>query len=549
MLHQLFIQNYAIIDQLKINFTQHLNIITGETGAGKSILMGALSLILGDRADTAALLDKEQKCIVEGNFKIQSENTSQFLKDNELDDDLDIMIRREIAPSGKSRAFINDTPVTLSQLKELTSMLVDLHRQFDIQEINRSDFQLEVLDALAGNDSILSGYRKLFSEYKNVNQQLAELKGVQETAGKEYDYHKFLFDELVEAGFQENEIEENESALRLMENAESIKSTLLAVGQVLDGSEDAVLQQIRTIVSKLSTISSVMSGLAPFEERLQSVFVELKDITIDIEQLNDKISFNEEKLNELNERMDVAYSLLKKHRVQTTAELLTIKSELNTSLQKTINLESEIEQKEKLLGKLFTDLGKKAKEISSRRSEQIPGFIKKVNKLLQVVGMPGAAFKVELTPLATPASDGSDAVEFLFDANKTNFLPVRKVASGGELSRLMLIIKSLVAKSMQMPTLIFDEIDTGISGEAARQVGNIIKDLSDDHQIILITHQPQIAAKAFTHFFVYKEKKAEKILTNVKLLTGEERIQAIATMLSGDKPTAAAFENAREMMN
>lgn len=549
MLQQLFIQNYAIIDQLKINFTQHLNIITGETGAGKSILMGALSLILGDRADTSALLNKDQKCIVEGHFRIQSENTSRFLKDNELDSDTDIIIRREITPSGKSRAFINDTPVTLVQLKELASMVVDLHRQFDIQDINSSDFQLEVLDALAGNESVLLEYRKSFSEYRNVKKQLAELIESGEAASKEYDYHKFLFDELEAAGFYENEIEDNESALKMMANAESIKGTLLAAVQALDGSEDALLQQLRTVISKLSGIRNVMAELAPLEERLHSVLVEVKDIGEELEQKNEKISFSEEKLNELNERMDVAYSLLKKHRVQTTAELLAIKDELDASLQKTTNLGTEIEEKEKLVTKLFADLTRRAKDISSKRSEQIPGFIKKVNKLLQVVGMPGAAFKVALSPLSSPAADGMDAVEFLFNANKTNFLPVRKVASGGELSRLMLIIKSLVAKSMQMPTLIFDEIDTGISGEAARQVGNIIKDLSDDHQIILITHQPQIAARAFTHFFVYKEKKAEKILTNVKLLNEEERIHAIATMLSGDKPTAAAFENAREMMN
>lgn len=549
MLHQLFIQNYAIIDQLKINFTQHLNIITGETGAGKSILMGALSLILGDRADTAALLNKEQKCIVEGNFKISSGNALQFLKDNELDDDSDIIIRREISPSGKSRAFINDTPVTLSQLKELASMLVDLHRQFDIQDINKSDFQLEVLDALAGNEALLSEYRKVFLEYRGLSHQLSELKKLQETAGKEYDYHKFLFEELEDAAFTENEIEETEAALRIMANAESIKGTLLAAGASLDGSEESLLHQIRALISKLSGIRNVVSELAPIEERLQSVFIELKDISDELEQLNDKVSFSEERLNELNERMDVAYLLLKKHRVQTTAELLAIKAGLDIALQKTTSLESEIEQNEKLLSSLFADLVQKAKEISIRRKDQVPGFIKKVNKLLQVVGMPGAAFKVELTSLSSPVVDGADAVEFLFNANKTSFLPVRKVASGGELSRLMLIIKSLVAKGMQMPTLIFDEIDTGISGEAARQVGNIIKDLSDEHQIILITHQPQIAAKAFTHFFVYKEKKAEKILTNVRLLNEEERIHAIATMLSGDKPTAAAFENAREMMN
>ena len=549
MLHQLYIQNYAIIDQLRINFTPQLNIITGETGAGKSILMGALSLILGDRADTSVLLNKEFKCIVEGNFKIQSAAAYQFLKENELDGESEIIIRREIAPSGKSRAFINDTPVTLTQLKDLASMVVDLHRQFDIQELNKSDFQLEVLDALAGNEQLLTAYKKLFSEYRNERQQIAQLKEAQASAGKEFDYHKFLFDELEAAAFRENEIEDTEAALKMMSNAEGIKSTLEAGGYSLDGGEDGILEKIRSLISKLSGVSSMLPELDTLETRLQSTYVEIKDIADELARLNDKVTFNEEQLSELNERMDLAYTLLKKHRVQTTSELLAIRDSLDASLQQTTSLESVIEEKEKKLGTIFKDLQQRSQEISGRRQDQVSGFTKKINKLLQVVGMPGAAFKVELSPLATPTADGVDAVAFLFNANKTTFMPVRKVASGGELSRLMLIIKSLVARSMQMPTLIFDEIDTGISGEAARQVGNIIKELSANHQIILITHQPQIAAKADSHFFVYKEKKAEKILTNVKLLSEEERIHAIATMLSGDKPTSAAFENAREMMN
>lgn len=549
MLHQLFIQNYAIIDLLKINFTQHLNIITGETGAGKSILMGALSLILGDRADTSVLMNKDQKCIIEGNFKLKTSAISQFMEENDLDEGTDIVIRREIAPSGKSRAFINDTPVTLPQLRDLASMLVDLHRQFDIQELNKSDFQLEVLDALAGNETLLSTYRKSFSAFRNASLELAQLKESQESATREYDYHKFLFDELEEAGFQKNEIEETEASLKMMSNAEEIKSTLQTVSHMLDGGEATLLQQLRLLISKLSGVSNVLDASNPLQERLQSVYLELKDVTDEIERLNDKVSFNEEELLRLNERMDLAYTLLKKHKVQTTAELLAVKDHLDTTLQETITLESAIEQKGKLVETLIAELKKQSKEISKRRNGEIPGFTKKVNNLLQVVGMPGAAFKVKLSPLENPSADGADAVEFLFDANKTTFMPVRKVASGGELSRLMLIIKSLVAKSMQMPTLIFDEIDTGISGEAARQVGIIIKELSANHQIILITHQPQIAAKANSHFFVYKEKKAEKILTNVKLLSEEERIHAIATMLSGEKPTSAAFENAKEMMN
>lgn len=549
MLQELYIQNYAIIDSLKIQFTQHLNIITGETGAGKSILMGALGLILGDRADTSILLDNHSKCIVEGRFKTPNKAIKTFFKENDLDEEPEILIRREISSNGKSRAFINDTPVTLVQLKTLSGLLVDLHRQFDTQELNNRDFQIEILDALAMHDDLLHEYQSVYQKYKTAKQKLHFLKDEQEIANKEYDYHRFLFNELQEANFLEGEIEDLESESKLMSNSEAIKEALSSINYVLSEGEEPILQQIKSAISKLGNIKSMIPSLSVIYDRMQSSYIELKDITEEIESANSEVTFSEERLNEINTRMDLAYTLLKKHHVQTTEELIAIKDNLHNKIQKVTDLSVELEKTEKEEKELLMQLNLLCKKISDDRKKQLPSFSKKVNQLLHSVGMPNAVFKVEMESLSQPSENGSDAVEFLFNANKTTFQPVRKVASGGELSRLMLIIKSLVAMSINLPTLIFDEIDTGISGEAAKQVGLIIKDLSANHQVLLITHQPQIAAKAFTHFFVFKEVRDDKVLTGVKKLNREERIHAIATMLAGDKPTQAAFENAREMIN
>lgn len=549
MLQQLYIQNYAIIEKLKINFTSHLNIITGETGAGKSILMGALGLILGDRADTSSLLDNKTKLVVEGQFKMTDEAVRNFLEMNDLDQEQELIIRREISPNGKSRAFINDTPVTLSQLKDLTGLLVDLHRQFDIQQLNNKDFQLEVLDALGNNEAKLSEYHQTYTKYKSVKSHLQSLRQEQEEANKELDYHQFLYNELEQANFLPNEIEELEAEMKVMGNAETIKETLAAVTTSLNEGDEPMIQQLRSLISKVASVKDMIPALDEIGDRLQSVFIELKDIASELESIDSGVSFSEERMNEMNERMSLAYTLLKKHHVQSTEELLGIKEDLSGKMQKVTDLSAGIEKAEKEERELLKKLHQLSDKLSENRKKQIPAFTLKVNEMLQSVGMPNAAFKVDFKRLATPAENGMDEAEFMFNANKTTFQPIRKVASGGELSRLMLIIKSLVAMSVNLPTLIFDEIDTGISGEAARQVGIIIKDLSSAHQVLLITHQPQIAAKAHTHFFVYKEAKADKILTSIKKLTEEERVHAIATMLSGDKPTEAAFKNAREMMN
>lgn len=552
MLQQLQIHNYAIIDFLEINFSDNLNIITGETGAGKSILMGALGLILGDRADTSVLLDKEKKCFIEGTFKTYYSSVKNFLLTNDLDCEQEMLIRREISANGKSRAFINDTPVTLTQLKQLSQLLVDLHQQFDTLELNNNDFQREVIDALAGNGKLVEDYQLVFKKYKAELHELENLKAEQLTANKEFDYNQFLFNELNEANFSENEIENIDAEIKLMGNAENIKSTLSDIYFMMEEGEQPLVQQIKIINQRLTTLQKVYPGIQTLNERLSSVQIELKDISSEIDSINSKVNYDEENISQLNDRMAIGYALLKKHNANTTAELTEIKNQLESELEKVTNLSEAIATKAKLAKEYFDEAIKKAKIISAKRQKEIAPFEEKVNQLLSQMGMPNAKIKVEIKEEENLNSFGNNKIEFLFNANLSSghrqFEPVRKVASGGELSRLMLSIKSLVAKSIHLPTLIFDEIDSGISGEAARQVGMIIKELSSAHQVIAITHQPQIAAKANTHFFVYKEIKDDKIITAIKTLNQDERITAIATMLSGKKPTAAAFENAKEMM-
>lgn len=550
MLQELHIHNYAIIDSIEINFSSHLNIITGETGAGKSILMGALSLILGDRADTSVLMDKEKKCFIEGVFNQNSLSVKSFLTENELDEGEEILIRREINPKGKSRAFINDSPVTLSQLKQLSSLLVDLHQQFDSLDLNSNDFQREVMDALAGNGKLLEEYRVFYKKYKTTLKILEDLKEAQFVANKELDYNQFLWDELNDAAFAEGEIEKIDGEIKMMSNAENIKTTLTEIYAQLEESEEPVLQQLQNIQQKLHSLENVFPETEELQKRIKSVTIELQDISSEIDTCNNKVVYDAEHLEELNDRMALGYNLFKKHNVQTTEQLLEIKVTLEKELEKVTNLTEEIAVKEKEAAQLYKEALRIAKEISQKRQKETLPFAQKVNELLVQVGMLNAQIKVSVTEESDLNLFGNNAIEFLFNANKSaRFEPIRKVASGGELSRLMLIIKSLVAKKVQLPTLIFDEIDSGISGEAARQVGLIIQKLSKNHQLISITHQPQIAAKANKHFEVYKDSRNEKIVTHIRTLNEEERVATIATMLSGIKPTPAAFENAREMMN
>ncbi len=550
MLRKLQIQHYAIIDAIEIEFSGQLNIITGETGAGKSILMGALSLILGDRADSSVLMYPDKKCVIEGYFSAgQKTAVLDFLKANDFDVEDELVLRREIAPNGKSRAFINDTPTTLQQIRELASLLVDLHQQFDTLSLGDAGFQRNVIDALAANQDRLHAYQIIYQNWQQSVKQLEALIQQKQDFQKDRDYHQFQLDELVELSLKENELEELDAELQLLSHAEGIKTVLSKLQFELEESEQPVLPLFKQWINQLQSFSGYHSSLQSIIDRLHSSQVELQDIADEIGSLNGKVNFDEKRIEWINERLAVGYRLLKKHGVKTTQELLTIQQSLEARLEAVLQIDDTITELTQKVEALSKQALLAANDLSvARKAEQEP-LESKVNALLHQVGMPNARLKIAIETTNHLQPFGHDQIEFLFDANKSNkFEPIRKVASGGELSRLMLCIKSLVAESIDLATLIFDEIDTGISGEAAKQVGLIMKELSKKRQIICITHQPQIAGKATAHFYVYKENQGNRIKTNLKLLEKQESMNAIARMLGGETPSAAAIEHAKEMM-
>lgn len=549
MLQELQIQNYAIIDELVIRFDEALNIITGETGAGKSILMGALSLILGERADSSVVRNKDRKCFVEGFFHVPGKlPVMQFLSDNDLDPADELIIRREIGGNGKSRAFVNDSPVTLNQLQQLSVHLVDLHRQFDTLSLGESGFQLSVIDAMASNEANLEKYRALFRKWQECQKELLALQEQKSKENREFDYNQFLYNELKEAGFKPHEIEEIEVELKLLTDAGGIKAALEQVEYLLRGTDLPVLQVLKQLLQQVQPYRQHQPKIAEISDRIQAVNIELQDIAGEAIRINDQLGLDAGKMEELQERLNTGYKLLKKHNARQTAELLEIMDGLSNKLQAVEQLDERIAALNLACQEAKEALEKISAVLSAARLKQVAPFEKQVNALLSRVGMPNARIKVQLEK-TSPGSSGADSIDFLFDANKSNqFSSLRKVASGGELSRLMLCIKSLVAGKVDLPTLIFDEIDTGISGEASRQVGLIMKELCQARQVICITHQPQIAGMANNHLFVYKQASGNAITTSIRVLNKEERIRVIAEMLGGEKPTPAALENAREMV-
>lgn len=549
MLKQLSIQNFAIIDELTVDFQQQFNTITGETGAGKSILLGALGLVLGNRADSSTLMNKEKKCTVEVLFDAaKNTKAKEWLQQNEIEDDAELILRREISATGKSRAFVNDTPVNLNQLKELTSLLVDLHQQFDTLELGEAYFQREVLDALAGSTAAVKTYHRLYLQYVTLQKELQNLKEKQLHAKNEQDYKQFLLSELHDAGFKENELEELDKELKLLSNAGAISTMLNEAVAVLKESDAPVVQQLKSLLHKLQTYKEAHVQLGIVTERLQSAQIELSDIADELFHLQNDLTLDEGRMKQVEERLAAGYKLQKKHNLRSTADLLQLQQVLEQEVQQVLNMEQEIAAKEKETITLQQQLQTQANAIHEKRKQQCKPLAQTVNDLLQRVGMPNARLKVELTETTLNAF-GKDDISFLFDANKSNrFEPISKVASGGELSRLMLCIKSLVAANIQLPTMIFDEIDTGISGEAARQVGILLKELSHNHQVITITHLPQIAAKADAHFYVFKKEENKIVKTKIRLLNKEEQIETIAKMLSGEKLTASSLVTAKEMV-
>ncbi len=549
MLQKLSIQNFAIIDELAVEFQPELNTITGETGAGKSILLGALGLVLGNRADSTVLMNKEKKCVVEAFFSAGNySKVKDWLQQQEMDEENELILRREIAASGKSRAFVNDTPVNLTQLKELTSLLVDLHQQFDTLELGEENFQREVLDALSGCTKEVKQYHSRFLQFSKLQKELQLLKEEQLQAKKEQDYKQFLLDELEQASFKENELEQIDQELNLLNNAGAISTVLNDAVLLLKESDTPLVQQLKSLLLKLQQYKDVHSDLTSVTERLQSAQIELNDIANELDHLQNAICVDEARIKVITERLEIGYKLQKKHGVNSTNELLKIQQQLEEQVLVVLNMDQTIAAKEKETAELQKQLQTEATVIHKKRKEQAEPFVKNVNTLLNKVGMPNAKLKVELKETALNPF-GKDEISFLFDANKSNrFEAISKVASGGELSRLMLCIKSLVADSIELPTMLFDEIDTGISGEAARQVGILLKDLSTNHQVITITHLPQIAAKASAHYFVYKEEEKNIIRTKIRLLNKEEQIETIARMLSGEKLTASSLVTAKEMV-
>lgn len=549
MLTRLYINNYALIDRLEVNFGSGLTIITGETGAGKSILLGALGLILGNRADTSALLNKSSKCVVEGAFDIAAYKLQKFFIANELDFDEQTVIRREINPEGKSRAFINDTPVTLPLLRELTSMLIDIHSQHETLSLNDGRFQITLLDVMSGNLRSAEFFSKRFLAWKELLKTLNEKKASALQAAAEQDYLRFQVEELNTLNPVAGELKSLEEESETLSHALQIKESLTMAVNLLSGSENNLLSVFQSASGYVKQAARHFKPAEFSEQRLESVKVELKDIVAELEELAEKTELNPERLQWVEERLDALNRLCRKHRVKDADELIQKKIESEQKINSFKNLDAEIEKLENETLKEEADLLRSAAEMSTKRKTAAGLLEKELSKMLASVGIPDGCvkFEFETAPL-NPT--GMDNVALLFSANKgVAPVPVQKAASGGELSRLMLCVKSLMAQHTSLPAIIFDEIDSGISGSIAVKVGNIIRLMAEKMQVIAITHLPQMAGKGHAHYHVYKEKKNNIAATRIQLLSGEERIREIARMLTGDRITDAGLKNARELMS
>ncbi|MXV52980.1 DNA repair protein RecN [Pedobacter sp. HMF7647] len=551
MLSRLSIRNYALIDNLDISFSDKLNIITGETGAGKSIILGALSLILGQRTESKYFYNQQKKCIIEGFFQVKNYALNDFFSENDLDYESETVLRREVSADGKSRAFINDTPVNLAILKQLGERLIDIHSQHATIEINDENFQLLVVDSIANHQQLLQQYQKAYKNHRQSKSNLNSLIEESDKAKLELDYLQFQFDELEKAALTESEEAELEKELNALNHAEEIKRNLSATVYILNEHEQSVLQQLKESGTQLQQAAKFHPDVESLSDRLQSVLIELKDISFDLENIEQQTQFNEERAVEINGRLNILYNLQKKHRVTSSVELIRIQNELSEKLSSISFADEEIARLKLESEKLFAELSVLADNLSASRNEIIPFIENKIIETLWQVGMPNSTLKIINKTLEEGQfnQNGRNTIQFLFSANKGQEpAPMNKVASGGELSRVMLSIKSLISKQTALPTIIFDEIDTGISGEVALKVGKVMEELSESMQVIAITHLPQIASKGDAHYRVYKNEQAEKTLTDIKLLNNEERIGDIAEMLSGKNPGQSALQNAKELL-
>ena len=549
MLKQLHISNYALIDELIVGFESGFNVITGETGAGKSILLGALGFALGDRADTNVLFDKDKKCVVEAQFELDDENLKPLFEANDLDFESECLFRRELNPQKKSRAFINDTPVALQTMKEIGNQLVDIHSQHDSLLLTDADFQLKLLDEIAQNYSVLADYQTEYGNYNILKRKLNDLKEMATKNTAENDYLKFQLDELDKAQLKEGEYTEIEQTLSVMENAEEIKTLLVTANGLMDDSENAILGQMNALVSTLHRMRQLLPDTESIGERIENLRVELKDIAYDLRRKEDDTQFDEGQLQSLQERYDLLSRLMMKHRVNDFDELITLIDGLRVKVNAFENIDEAITKAEKELRESEKRLSSHAKVLHDKRCQAATAFGEKVTALVRQLAMPFAQFHVGVESQAHFGSKGCDEIRFLFSANK-GIAPddLRRVASGGELSRLMLSIKSAVSSYNYIPTLIFDEIDTGVSGEVAAKIGNIMRQMGHSLQLISITHLPQVASQAEHHFFIYKDNEGTRTQSHIRVLQHEERITEIAKMLSNDQVTPEALRAAEVLL-
>ncbi len=550
MLIKLYVQNYVFIRELDLSLNKGLTVITGETGAGKSILLGALSLILGARADVSALLDKSSKCVVEGTFRIKGYGLEEFFQKNDLDYDDNTIIRREINPAGKSRAFINDIPVTLNILKELGDRLIDIHSQHENLMLNENIFQLNVIDSFAGNMALRNEYRKIYNEYRRLEKEYNELQEKSEKNQADLEYYQFQLNQLLEAKIVPGEQEELEKEQELLEHAEEIKASLNMVVSLLSSEEASVLGMLAEVKQLMGKLRTYLPAADTLAERVNSAYIELDDILSETEKLLAGISDNPERLKVVNERLDLLNSLVHKHRVKNSDELIIKTGELNKLVSSIVSSDERLEQLEKEIAKKYEEMKLLGEQLSGKRKEVIPEMEQKITSMLRQLGMPHARFRVELSKMPAWSSTGNDRADFLFSANRE--VPpenITKVASGGELSRVMLSLKSMLSSAGNLPTIIFDEIDAGVSGEVADKVGKILAEMGKNMQVINITHLPQVAARGQTHFHVFKDDTGKTTVTRIKLLRDDERVMEIAKLLSGSEVTETAVKNARELLN
>jgi DNA repair protein RecN (Recombination protein N) len=549
MLKLLSVSNYALIDKADIEFRNGFSVITGETGAGKSILLGALGLILGQRADALVLKDKNQKCVVEGTFNISDYGMEGFMADNDIDFEPVTIIRREILPTGKSRAFVNDTPVNLGVLKEMTSQLIDIHSQHQTLLIGENKFQLMVVDTVAGVETIKQCYDSLFQTFRELNSQLARLKDENARAKADYDYLQFQFNQLSAANLTRGEQEDLEQKLQQLTHAEEIKLALTSSIELLNGEHFPIMSSIREVKTHISKIESYLGGGTDFVNRLEMAYIDLKDLAEELEEKAEAVEHNPDEASLVQQRLNVIYDLQQKHRVNTVDELIAIRTEIEEKIHKITGFDEEVEKLEKQLSLTKESLTKKGNELTAKRKSVFSTIETSITGRLTDLGMPSARFIINCTPTNDFTPNGMDDITFLFSANKSGEpAELEKVASGGEMSRLMLGIKTLISTAKGLPTLVLDEIDTGVSGEIADKMGMIMLEMSKHIQVISITHLPQIAGRGNTHYKVYKTENHHATVSNIEMLTPEQRITEIAKMLSGAELSDAAINNAKELL-